>query len=83
MDIQMPVMDGYEATKELRKLMDDKTIPFIPIVAITAFPDEKDRCLTSGMTEFCKCYSYKLIYLIVDKPSSAAVLKEVLNKYVK
>lgn len=42
MDIMMPVMNGYEATKEIRKL-DDPGKAFIPIIAMTANAYEEDR----------------------------------------
>ena len=42
MDIQMPQMDGYEATRQIRAL-DDKTKSEIPIVAVTANAFEEDR----------------------------------------
>ena len=42
MDIQMPKMDGYEATKQIRAL-DDKKKANIPIVAVTANAFEEDR----------------------------------------
>ncbi len=50
MDIQMPVMDGYAATRAIRAL-DDPSRSGIPIVAMTAnaFKEDQDRCLAVGM----------------------------------
>ena len=63
MDLHMPIMDGYEATKEIRSI-DDK----IPIIALTGAPldTEKGRCLSLGMNDyiskpFDKEYLLKLI----------------------
>ena len=49
MDCQMPEMDGYQATEELRK-----SGVKIPIVALTAnaFKEDKEKCLASGMTDY-------------------------------
>jgi CheY-like chemotaxis protein len=53
MDIQMPVMDGYEATKQIRMLEDEERSQ-IPIIAMTANAFEEDRrqALQSGMNDF-------------------------------
>ena len=50
MDIQMPVMNGYEATKAIRKL-ENKELASIPIIAMTAnaFEEDKQEALRSGM----------------------------------
>ena len=48
MDLQMPVMDGYEASKEIRKFSD------IPIIAMSAhvLEEEQKKCLEAGMNGF-------------------------------
>ena len=54
MDCQMPIMDGYEATKILTKMIEKNEIKQVPIIALTANTRERDiqRCYDSGMTDF-------------------------------
>ena len=64
MDIGMPNMDGYEATKEIRKLSDT-----VPIIAVTAyaFASDKSRILGSGFNSY------------ISKPINAANLLQELE----
>lgn len=50
MDIMMPVMDGYEATSEIRKLYPDKHIPIIAVSA-NSFDDDRRKSLEAGMDD--------------------------------
>jgi CheY-like chemotaxis protein len=51
MDCQMPVMDGFEATRCIRK---SSAYPNIPIIAVTAdaMSGDQDRCLSEGMNDY-------------------------------
>jgi two-component system, sensor histidine kinase and response regulator len=71
MDGQMPVMDGYEATRRLRKL-ELGTGKHIPIVAMTANASEEDRrnCLVAGMDDF------------IAKPFKSAELHLKIERWV-
>ena len=53
MDIQMPVMNGYEATRRIRELP-DKALSEIPIIAMTAnaFEEDRKQALDAGMDGF-------------------------------
>ncbi len=53
MDCHMPLMSGYEATTNIRKIPDEK-ISKIPVIAMTAnaMPGEREKCLSIGMDEY-------------------------------
>ena len=72
MDIMMPVMNGYEATKMIRSLdrEDAKTIPIIAMTA-NAFTEDRIRAKEAGMDEH------------VAKPVDAELLIKVIHKLVK
>lgn len=75
MDIQMPGMNGYEATKRLRR---DPRLGALPVIAMTAGATEDDRqaCLAAGMDEFfAKPIEPQRLYAVIDqylKPSCTA-----------
>jgi CheY-like chemotaxis protein len=70
MDVQMPRMDGYAATKAIRK-REKKTGAHIPIIAMTAnaMKGDRERCLEAGMDDY------------VAKPVRAAELMAILEKH--
>ncbi|MEE8564520.1 MAG: response regulator [Atribacterota bacterium] len=69
MDVQMPEMDGIEATKEIRK-REKETGTHIPIIALTAnaFEEDKKKCLEAGMDEYAtKPVKVNEIFSIIEK----------------
>ncbi|MDE5413612.1 hybrid sensor histidine kinase/response regulator [Alkalihalobacterium chitinilyticum] len=50
MDIQMPIMDGFTATKEIRRIEQENHLPHTPIIALTAYALKEDekKCLEAG-----------------------------------
>jgi CheY-like chemotaxis protein/HPt (histidine-containing phosphotransfer) domain-containing protein len=54
MDCQMPEMDGYEATRQLRRSTGLYKNPQIPVIALTAhtMQADRDRCIAAGMNDF-------------------------------
>jgi two-component system sensor histidine kinase/response regulator len=51
MDIQMPNMDGYEATRKIREMEDRQSLPIIAMTASALMQDE-NRCIEAGMNGF-------------------------------
>jgi len=72
MDVQMPEMDGYEATKRIRAMSDIPQAKTVPIIAMTAnvFREDIERCLKSGMNDH------------VAKPLDYDIVFEKLRKYL-
>ncbi|MDR0946377.1 MAG: response regulator [Ruminococcus sp.] len=68
MDMQMPVMDGLTATKEIRKTQKE-----VPIIAMTAnaFREDAERCFEAGMNDH------------ISKPIDADLFIRVLSNYLK
>ena len=71
MDVQMPVMNGYDAAKKIRR-MDDPQKANIPIVAMTAnaFSEDRQAALDAGMNDH------------IAKPIDMSVLVPTLRKYL-
>ncbi len=80
MDIQMPVMDGYEATRKIRDLEREKQKPvpdkksnlpkFIPVIAMTAhsLKGDREKCLDAGMNDYItKPLNFKELTAMVSK----------------
>jgi signal transduction histidine kinase/PleD family two-component response regulator len=73
MDCQMPVMDGFQATEQLRRRERAGNLKRTPIVALTAHAMEGDRqrCLDGGMDDY------------MTKPFTLAGLREVLTRWLQ
>ena len=62
MDIQMPIKDGYEATKDIRNLVNSKNIPIIGITA-NLFQSDINNCYQAGMDDvLAKPFRKKELY---------------------
>jgi HPt (histidine-containing phosphotransfer) domain-containing protein len=72
MDVQMPVMDGLEATRQIRSPQSAVPNHQVPIIAMTAhaMQGDRERCLAAGMNDY------------VSKPVSPQALAEVLARWL-
>jgi PAS domain S-box-containing protein len=69
MDIQLPGMDGLEATRRLRGEPDFRTVPIIALTAL-AMPGDRERCLAAGANDY------------LTKPVSLKTLAKLIEDYV-
>ncbi|GMV04713.1 MAG: hypothetical protein AMXMBFR53_09930 [Gemmatimonadota bacterium] len=67
MDIQMPEMDGLEATRRIRRFADAETLPVVALTA-HAFAEERERSRVAGMNDFlAKPFRPEDLYDLVDR----------------
>lgn len=73
MDCQMPIMDGYRATAEIRSIEKQQSIKAIPIIAFTAgeIQSERQECFDAGMNDF------------LAKPIDFDALKTIIQKWLQ
>ncbi|UGQ47221.1 response regulator [Massilia endophytica] len=72
MDCNMPVMDGFEATRLLRQREAERGLPRVPVIALTAsaFAGDRERCLSGGMDDF------------MNKPLQVEEFMEMVQRYL-
>lgn len=73
MDIYMPIMDGFEATKKIRQWEDRHKLERCPIIALTAHAIKgyRDQCLENGMDDY------------ITKPVRKKLMFETINNWLE
>lgn len=73
MDCEMPLLDGYDTTREIRKINYVRNQLRIPIIALTAYTEAEvvDRCIDSGMSDH------------LSKPFTMSGLQAIVNKWLE
>nr|WP_279590332.1 response regulator [Paenibacillus lupini] len=70
MDIQMPVMNGLEATKHLRQMLRSDELPHIVAVTANALVGDRERFISAGMHEY------------ISKPLHNAAVSSVIQRFI-
>jgi CheY-like chemotaxis protein len=79
MDVQMPEMDGFTATAQIRKMETEKGLPRTPIIGMTAHAlvGDKEKCIEAGMDSYLPKpiveidLKTKIIEYLVNRKSAA------------
>ena len=83
MDVQMPVMNGFEATQQIRSGKAHHTDPQIPIIALTAhtMKGDRERCLEIGMDDFISKPIHTLHFIqTIQNVAIAKKIKPILSE---